>query len=201
MLCLVRCGETTWQQEGRLHGNTDLPLTEEARAAVRDAGGTLAGATPSTVYHPRDEAASETAQILAKGAAARTKDRDELADPALGLLEGLLLQDFAERYPKRHKQWEDDPVSLIPPEGEPIAEARARIFGAVARLLRKSRAPEVAVVLHPVGFGLLRCWLAGRPSDELWAMVRDAPRMERYAVANRLLDDLKQAAVTESAVG
>ena len=125
MMSLLRCGETLWESEDRLHGRTDLPLTAAGRAAVSADVARLAGERIATVYHAADEAASETALMWARATQARTKNVDELADPDLGLLEGLLQQDLADRYPKRHKQWQDDPLSLVPPEGEPIIDALA----------------------------------------------------------------------------
>jgi len=108
----------------------------------------------------------------------------------------LLEREFAGRHAKRYRQWEDDPLSLIPPEGEPIAEARGRIFSAVARLLRRSRAGEVAIVLHPIGLGLLRCWLTERPVVE-FRSAADAPPIERYSLAPALIDRLREVAAAE----
>ena len=107
----------------------------------------LAGASPSTIHHPPDEAATETAQIIAQEVGTKLKVNDDLADPDLGLLEGMLEQRFAEQHPKRYKQWEGDPLSLVPPEGEPFADARARIFLTLGKLLKKSRAAELGIEL------------------------------------------------------
>jgi broad specificity phosphatase PhoE len=199
MMTLVRCGETQWDTEGRLHGATDLPLSAGGRAAVTAAIGHVPDGHVGTVYHPPDEAATETAKMIAAGRGARTKSVDDLADPNLGLLEGLREQDLAERYPRRHKAWQDDPLSLVPPEGEPIGDARVRIFRALAKLSRRTRAEEIAVVLHPVGFGLLRCWLADRPATDIWTVLGDEQRVERYALSTASIDRLKETARPEAA--
>ena len=190
-LSLIRCGETTWEGEGRLLGASNLPLADVGRTAVTADATRLVGPRLGTIHHPPDEAATETAKIFARAVKARTKALAELADANLGLLEGLLQREFADRHAKRYRQWEDDPLSLIPPEGEPIAEARARLFLAVSRLLKRSRAGEVAVVLHPIALGLLRCWLADRPPSHLWPMLEDSRRVERYTVAMSLIDRLR----------
>ena len=160
VLNVIRCGETTWNAEGRLHGRSDLPLSISGRTSVSADAASIEGGRTSTVYHPPDDAAAETAQIVARRVGAKTKSVDELADPDLGVLEGMSEQAFAERFPKRYKQWQEDPLSLSPPEGEDVAEARARVLKAAARLLRRARNQEVGVVLHPLGLGFLRCWLA-----------------------------------------
>ena len=153
--------------------------------------------TGRTYRRSEDEASTETARIVARVTGGKVRSVRELADPDLGLLEGLHLREFAERYPKRHKGWQEDPLSLIPPEGEPIAEARARIFDTVARILRKTRAAEVGIVLRPVGFGLLRCWFADQAADGLWHELGHAPPTVRYVVSTNVIAALRDAARVE----
>ncbi len=194
VLNVIRCGETTWNAEGRLHGRSDLPLSISGRTSVSADAASIEGGRTGTVFHPPDDAAAETAQIVARRVGAKTKSVDELADPDLGVLEGMSEQAFAERFPKRYKQWQEDPLSLSPPEGEDVAEARARVLKAAARLLRRARSQEVGVVLHPLGLGFLRCWLADRPPSEVWAMTRVRPRIERYLVSAGMIDRLLESA-------
>ena len=194
VLTLIRCGENTWDAEGRLHGRSDLPLSIAGRTSVSSDVTVLAGRRLATVYHPPDDAALETAQIVAGAVGARTKSAADLKDANLGVLEGMTTQVFADRFPKRYKQWQDDPLSLSPPDGEDLADARARLFAAVARLARRSRSEEVALVLHPLSLGFLRCWLADRPPTEVWTLVRDRPRIERYLVATKMVGWLVEAA-------
>jgi broad specificity phosphatase PhoE len=194
VLSLIRCGETTWDNDGRLHGRGDLPLSIAGRAAVEADVASLSEGRRSTVCHPPDEAATETAQIIARTVGAKVKSMTELAEPDLGVLEGLSEQAFAERFPKRFKQWQDDPLSLSPPEGEELVDARARVLAAAARLLRRARNGGVSLVLHPLGLGFLRCWLADRPPTDLWAVLRDRPRIEQYLLGAEMIDWLDEAA-------
>jgi broad specificity phosphatase PhoE len=197
LLTLVRCGETTWDAEDRLHGRSDLPLSIDGRASVIEQAAGLAGRSIGNVFHGPDDASLETAQLVAGVVKARTKSVDGLAAPDLGVLEGITTQDFAERFSKRHKQWQEDPLSLSPPEGEDLAHARARIFSAVARLIRRARADELALVLHALGLGLLRCWLAERPASDLWEMVRTRPPVERYLLSMDMAAGLDEVAAAQ----
>ena len=194
VLTLIRCGENAWDADGRLHGRSDLPLSIAGRTSVSSDVVALAGRSLATVYHPPDDAASETAQIVAKSVGARIKSAADLNEANLGVLEGMTVQVFADRFPKRYKQWQDDPLSLSPPDGEDMTEARARLFRAAGRLMRRSRSDEVAMVLHPMSVGFLRCWLADRPPTDVWTLVRDRPRIERYVVAMKMVDWLVEAA-------
>ena len=193
-LCLIRCGQTVWDADGRVQGATDLPLSEAGRAAVNARLHALAPARPAVIHHPADEAAAETAALCARRTGARTKAVVELADPHLGLLEGLTQQEFAERFPKRFKQWDEDPLSVSPPEGEEIITAANRLFKAIARILRRSRSHEIGIVMHDMGLGLVRCWLADRPLNDLRAALVDRPLFERYDLPVELLGALEKAA-------
>lgn len=194
MMCLIRCGETTWARDGRLAGSTDLPISNTGRSSVVADIERLAGCRASTVYHPTDEAAATTAELFASHFKIKKRGVPQLADAALGVFEGLTEQEVGSRYPRRSKIWRDDPLRLNPPEGEPILDARGRLFTAIARTLRRAKAEEIAFVLHPLSMGLLQCWLAHRPTERVWETMKSRPRIERYTVALPLLDELEQLA-------
>lgn len=194
VLSLIKCGETTWEVDGRLQGRSDLPLSPQGRSSVEQDVAMLAGLRMGTIYHPANEAASETAELVARLVGAKTKPLAELAEADLGLLDGLTEQAFAERFPKRYKQWQEDPLSVSLPEGEVVGEARARLFLALGRLLKRSRNNEVGVVLQSLGLGFLRCWLAARPPTELWTLLKCRPRIERYLMAMETISQLAEAA-------
>jgi broad specificity phosphatase PhoE len=199
VLTLIRCGENTWNAEGRVHGRSDLPLSIEGRTDVQADIAVLAGRHVPAVYHPPDDAAAETAGIVAGAVGGKPKALPELTEASLGVLEGLSQTAFADRFPKRWKQWQDDPLTLSPPDGEDLADARARIFAAVSRLARRSRGDEVAVILHPLSLGFLRCWLADRPPTDVWTLVQERPRIERYLVAMEMLGWLTDAGKAQPA--
>ncbi len=199
-LRLIRCGDTPWTEQQRLFGTTDLPLSDAGRLALRADVAKLQAENVASVYHPPDEAASETAAAFAKAMRGKPRIVPELADPALGVLEGMTQQEFAERFAKRHKQWHDDPLSLTPPEGEDFIVARSRIFDAVTHILKRSRGGGVAIVLHSLGIGFLKSWLLDRPCSDIWRLLETRPAVERFAIDTDLIEALETAA-TEQIVG
>ncbi len=195
LLTLIRRGRTTWEAEGRLHGATDLPLSQAGREEVAEevAQRFQWDALPM-IFHPPDEASSETARIVADHCGSRTRAAPELVDMDLGLLEGLTTQAFADRFPKRYKRWLEDPLSLSPPEGEPASEAWARILSACGRLLRRFRGDQVGIVLPSMGLGFLRCWLAERPAADLWSVLENRPAVECYLLSQEAVGRLENEA-------
>jgi probable phosphoglycerate mutase len=198
VLCLVRSGETAWEAEGRVHGMTDLPMSEAGRSAVAASLDRALIGSMSAVHHAPDEASTETARMLSSRTRARLRSVKELIDPDMGLLEGLAAADFEERYPSRQRQFEADVLTLEPPEGEPIVKARARILGAVHKVMRRSRSGEVGIVLGDYGVGFVRTWLANLPASQLRDLQTARPHVERYLIPLALLDDLESAIQTQS---
>lgn len=194
MLCLIQCGQTTWGAQGRMHGSTDLPLSDEGRASLNANLHLLEGCKASTVHHPADEAAAQSAHLCAQRIKARTREVAALADPSLGLLEGMTLEQFAERFPSRQKQWEDDLACFAAPEGESMHAAAARVFTALAQILKRARSEEVAVVLHNHALGMVRCWLDNRPLAELRGCLQNAAMIERRELPADAIVSLKSRA-------
>lgn len=194
MVSIIECGPTSWSESGRIQGATDLPLSEAGLKKVEAAAHWMDTIRASTIYHPADDAATATAEAVARRLDAKTKAVPELSDPHLGLLEGLTEQDFEERFPSRHRQWESDLLSLSPPEGEPLIEATDRLFKAVGKILRRAKGDEIAIVLHSLGAGILRCWLSQRPMSEVRTISQQRPPIERYAFPVDMIETLENAA-------
>ena len=70
---LLCCGETTWSREGRIRGHTDLPLSNTGRSMINADLARLAGASIAGVYHPEDEAATETAHLVSESTQAKAR--------------------------------------------------------------------------------------------------------------------------------
>ena len=199
-LWIVRSGETAWDTTDRLYGGEDLPLTDAGRLATTEAverAATLERRCPRTIFHAPDEAAEDTAQILSSRISAKVREVADLAEPDLGVLAGLSLDELRERFERRARQWESDPSELVPPEGEPFIAARQRISKAVIRILRRSRNDTVAVVLHDFAAGFLRCTLAGHPTGNPRRWMGGRPRIEAWLLPLDALERLQAAQVEQ----
>ncbi|RPG16290.1 MAG: histidine phosphatase family protein [Phycisphaera sp. TMED9] len=185
LLWLIRCGENEWDAEDRLRGDEDLPLTPAGEAATREAverASSLPFPRPAVIHHPLDQSAVSTARLAAKALGSRRRGNDELADPALGVLAGITLEELRERFERRARQWEDDPSSLVPPDGEPFQDARVRLIEAGRTILHRNRTEAVGIVVHDLAAGFLRTALAGLPEGNPRRWMEGRARVETWAI-------------------
>jgi len=175
----VRSGSTEWDDAGRLQGETDLPLSESGRgvfAAGLDA--VLEQSEPFPIgvaLHAPDEASAESAAMLAMRAGVRAKRIDGLAEIDLGLWEGLRCEELEERYPTAYGQWVEDPTSVTPPDGPTLVEVEARLLATLIKALDRPGRQGVAVVLRPLSYALMLCWLDGEAPRHLAQMSEESP--------------------------
>ena len=96
-LVLVRHGETEWSRAGRYTGRTDLPLTEEGRAAARALGAALGARRFERVLTSPLARASDTARLSGFGDVA--DPRDGLREWDYGVYEGRTTKEIRRNTP------------------------------------------------------------------------------------------------------
>lgn len=176
-LLLVRCSRTEWDEAHRLGGDCDLPACkawgEEITQALHDHD----LSTLTAVITSPDEASKQTADHIARLADKKVRTFDDLAEVDLGLWEGQRYSELQDRFPGAFSQWKDDPSSVMPPQGEPMADAEARLLNALARALDKlnGKGKNVAVVVRPIAFHVLRNRLQGLELAEDWDATAAGP--------------------------
>lgn len=191
---LVRSGPTDWDDAGRLQGDTDLPLSDCGRDAFAARVAQVATGADhdalDVVLHGPDECSGQSGRILAAQLGVRARQIEDFREMDLGLWEGMRESELLERHPTVYKQWRADPTAVTPPDGDTLADTEARVLNALRRSLEKSGRGGVALVLRPISLGLVRCWLTGRPLEDLWEVVSEAPEGEWFAVPRERLKEL-----------
>ena len=123
-LFFVRHGETSWNREGRLQGQHDIPLNDLGRAQAEEAGRRLVTLTdPKQVpWHVSPLSRTvETAQLARREIGLPDDDflrDDRLKELAFGRWEGLTWKEVRQSDPQRAAQREKDKWLTVPPEGE-----------------------------------------------------------------------------------
>ena len=94
-ISLVRHGQTTWNEQGRFCGHTDIPLSTTGRKQARKLASFLQHRPIAAIYSSDLSRARETAEIIA-----RKRPIDSIVSPAwreinFGAWEGLTYEEIA----------------------------------------------------------------------------------------------------------
>ena len=147
LLYLIRHGESTFNAEGRIQGQTDAPLSELGRRQSQAVADALAMRPIEVVYSSPLRRALETAQPIA--------DRHGLtvhADPRLmelnaGVFEGQLRSELAATCPVELARWLGGDEDFAIPGGESRRQLMQRGCEAI-RSIAAAGHREVVVVTH-----------------------------------------------------
>ncbi len=180
---LFAAGPTPWDVDDRLTGNTSLPLTDEARAAVADRVNRLPD-TVSAIYRCKgNEAVDETAKLVARRFGLRPRHDQRLAEINLGLWQGMRREDVRHRYPTVAAQWKEQPMTVEPPEGETLQKVIHRLEEAFEAILARNRAGTVALVLRPLSLQIVAGLLKGQTPEQIAGHLQSVCDVETIEVA------------------
>jgi len=192
-ITLVRTGQTDWDESGRLIGGTDLPMNEQGEALFREAVGSFVDSPDSpkisAVLTSTEDAAKKAAAILNHGQDARVKEFEGFDNVGLGLWEGVLATELEDRCKTAYREWAESPMRITPPEGEVMTEAQRRLVSTLTKALAKTKGdhPTVAIVLRPLAWALLRAWITGSDSIDVWESLKTPIDVEIFELtADRL---------------
>jgi broad specificity phosphatase PhoE len=131
-LLLVRHGETDWNADGRLQGQTDRPLTDYGRRQAAKLADDLAGEELDAIYASDLSRARETAEIVAERFALPVLLDPDLREKNWGSWEGLTAV-------------ERDRVEFV---GESTTQHEERTLRALRRIAGHHPYGRVLVVTH-----------------------------------------------------
>lgn len=182
-LIVIRSGATDYDLQGRIRGSLDLPLAAAGEAAAARAGARLASDPPAAIYASADEAASATAQIVGRACGIRPRELRGLTNIDMGLWQGRLVEEIHDTQPRLHRQWQDNPWSVAPPEGELLEEACERVEAALERVFKRHASGTIAMVV-PRPLDAIVAWLvSGRSMGDLWQFEPEADLIDLIPVA------------------
>ena len=136
---LIRSGATVYDEQDRVQGILDVPLSDRGKAEVVQLVQRLSEASLSALYCGPGESVARTADAVGRALRLRPKQLDELRNLDQGLWQGLQLGEIKRRNLKLFRQWQDDPRTICPPQGETVEDALERIQSVLKPLIRRHR--------------------------------------------------------------
>ncbi|HSV73636.1 MAG TPA: histidine phosphatase family protein [Chthonomonadales bacterium] len=155
---LVRHGATVWNEEGRIQGHSDIPLSSDGVRQASRLAERLREAPLSAVWSSDLQRALCTAEAIAAPHGLAVRATPLLRERMLGEWEGLTQAQIRARGERPVvTASRQDTVGEMPPGSEPMAEVWSRLLEARRAAVEASPDGEIALVGHG---GSLRAILA-----------------------------------------
>lgn len=194
-IVLIRPGCTEFDEQQRIQGNLDLPLSSGGRQQVERLLAELAQVEIDVVFSSPCEPARSTADALGSARGLSVKEIEGLHNVNHGLWQGLKVEDVRRKHPKVFKQWQESPEAICPPEGESLAEAVARVRKALEKPLKKKG--NLAIVAADPLAAIICAVVRGLPLESIPAVCQGACGSWQYLLENQPKTPSEEFALTE----
>lgn len=170
---LVRHGQTEWNLERRVQGQTESYLTEDGQDQARQVAEQLQAVSFDAAYSSSSIRAVDTAHHILRYHSLDLNERDDLREIFLGSWEGRLHDELKEVYPEQHSTYWEDPSQFQFEGAETFHQLQARAVSAIEDIAGKHEGETILIVSHGLFIKVLLSYYEGRHLRELW----QPPRM------------------------
>jgi broad specificity phosphatase PhoE len=167
-IVLVRPGSTDFDEQGRIKGTLDIPLSYAGTCQVARIVNELQDLPLDAIYSSPGLAAEKTADAIAVAQRLKVKRLDDLQNLDHGLWHGKLVNEVRHSQPRVYRQLLERPETVCPPQGEPVGEALERVRRVLVKVLKKHRAGTIALVVPEPLASLVRSTLEQCHVGDLW---------------------------------
>lgn len=147
-ICLVRHGETDWNAEKRIQGQTDIPLNATGRAQALAAAFGLSHHAFTAIYSSDLARAWQTAQAASERLGIEIHGEAGLRERHYGIFQGLTPAEGAQRHPDAHARYAVRDPDYDFETGETLRGFAVRVVEAVERLTRHHAGQSILAVTH-----------------------------------------------------
>ena len=172
-LIVVRHGETFYNAQRRLTGQSDVPLNSLGERQAVALGDCLATEHLDAIVTSDLERTRVTARAIALCHGLPLQEDIDLRELAFGEWEGYTFDEVLAKDANQVSLWREDPTIYAPPGGETVAQLRDRCARALQRW--QTRYPEANVlwVTHGGLIGVLLCHVLGIDLKRRWQFSHD----------------------------
>ncbi len=168
-LHLIRHGQTNWNEERRVQGQSESELTELGIRQARELGERIADLNFDQVFCSSSLRTRQTAEHVFASRDLEIEYLDSLREIYLGPWEGTLYEDIAGREPDSHRHFWEQPHLFNVEGAETFFDLQRRAVDTVARIATDFKHKKVALVSHGALIKSYLTHVENRPMEELWA--------------------------------
>jgi probable phosphoglycerate mutase len=147
-ILLIRHGETEWNQQRRMQGQQDSPLTPLGLQQARQVARRLRALPHAALYTSDLGRAYQTARCIADATGLEAVSEPGLRERSFGIFEGLTNAEIEVRYPDLHASFEKRDPHFAMPGGESAAQFHERCLGTLESIAGRHAGETAVVVTH-----------------------------------------------------
>jgi probable phosphoglycerate mutase len=181
-IALIRPGSTDYDAQGRIQGTLDLPLSDAGEAEVRRIIGELREHELEAIYASPAQSAWQTASTIAEALGSRLKKLEKLHNLDHGLWQGMLIEEVKRKQPKVFRQWQEQPETVCPPEGETLGQAQERVQTSLCKVVKKHKAGRIGLVVPEPLASIVQSFLSHTDLGDLWKSDKQCGSWELLSV-------------------
>jgi broad specificity phosphatase PhoE len=170
---LVRHGETSWNSEGRVQGQTATSLNEKGLRQAEALRIRLAERKIQAVYASDLPRVVETARVILQGRYIPLFLCPELRELSYGRWEGLTYTEVQAQDPMRYREFLQGDPSFVPPQGESIQSLMLRISRFASQVKATHPQGTLLIVGHGGSLRALLLCLLELPVSAFWRLRLD----------------------------
>ena len=193
-IILIRPGATEFDEQGRIQGTLDIPLSPTGQKQTSEVVEAVQREPIDTIYSSPCQSAKQTAEALAAIVGAKSKTLEELHNIDHGLWQGMLVSDVKSKQPRVYRQWQDNPETVCPPQGEALLAAKARVAAVLRKMIKKHKLTGViAIVASEPLATVIRHVLCQDQLSELWKSGLGCGKWEAIEVDSAIAGPVSQS--------
>lgn len=162
-ICFIRHGETDWNADKRIQGQTDIPLNATGVQQAMAMAFNAAHHEFHALYSSDLARARDTATMLAERRGLEVKTLPLLRERHFGIFQGLTAAEGLARHPEAHSLYLARDLDYNFESGESLRAFAARVAAAVDEITRHHPGQTVAAVTHAGVLDILYRQATGRP--------------------------------------
>ena len=147
-LILIRHAQTQWNQQHRMQGQSDSPLTETGVLQSRLLGQRLARMQFTALYSSDSGRAHHTARNVAEITGHQVIVDSRLRERHFGVFEGLTGEEIRARYPEAYARFKSRDVDYVIPDGESGRAFRERALRSLGEIAARHADELIVVITH-----------------------------------------------------
>lgn len=167
---IVRHGETPWNADGRIQGQTDVHLSDRGEMQARALAPRLAEELIAAVYASDLQRAWRTADLAVEGRFVPVTRDPAWRELAFGEWEGLVYAEAAARDPEVASRRLRHPARTAPPGGEHLGDLLDRVRPALQAIQARHAGETVLIATHGGVVRALGCFFLGLDLDAAWRL-------------------------------